>query len=116
VFHTLAVTLPSSLDAERMKSVMIIAGVAFAGLGLLGAWVAKKIITKLLTLAIFAGVAIFAFTQRANLTDCLNKVRTDVGTTATTCSVAGFDVKIPTDKVPQLPGSTTTTPTTVAPG
>jgi hypothetical protein len=116
--HVLAVTLPSSLDAERMKSVMIIAGVAFAAFGLLGLWVAKKIVTKLLTLAVFGGVAIFAFTQRASLTDCLDKVRTDAGKNATTCSVAGFDVKIPTDKlkVPELPGGSTTAPTTVAAG
>jgi hypothetical protein len=116
--YFVAITLPSSLDAERMKSVMIIAGIAFAAFGLLGLWVAKKIITKLLTLVVFGGVAIFAFTQRASLTDCLDKVRADVGKTATTCSVAGFDVKIPTDKVkvPQLPGSSTTVPTTVAAG
>ena len=96
-----AIKLPSSLDTESLKSVLVVAVLAFVVMSLLSAWLMKTIVTKLVSVAVLLAMAGFLWVQRGDLSDCADQV-TNVapGTTEVRCTVAGFAVKIPTSQLP----------------
>jgi hypothetical protein len=114
---TVNITLPSFLDADRMKTILVAAIGLFIAFAMVSAWMTKKVTKRIMTTGAFVLLTVFTFTQRSSLESCIDKVR-NAESTATTCEVWGFHVKIPTDKVPASVSDKTTsvkvstTPTT----
>ena len=96
---TVNITLPSFLDADRMKTILVAAIGLFIAFAMVSAWMTKKVTKRIMTTGAFVLLTVFTFTQRSSLERCVDKVR-NAESTATTCEVWGFHVKIPTDKVP----------------
>jgi hypothetical protein len=115
---TLDWTLPQSLDADRMKNLLIALIGVFLTAAVVSAWIVKSIVKRVIFTGLWVGLTIFTFAQRNNLVNCYDKVVANPGK-AQTCSVAGFDVQLPSDKLPKLPPLTSlpsnTTATTAAP-
>jgi hypothetical protein len=89
-------------------------------LALLAVWVVKEVVKKVLTVVILLAIAGLAWSQRAELTDCADQVRTTIDAGAepdTTCTFFGQAVTVPGRTTLLGPeGATTTTSTTIAVG
>jgi hypothetical protein len=96
-----ALSLPSSIDTEALRT-MLVGGVGlFVVMGILSAWVMKTVVMKLISITLFMGLALFAWSQRSAAADCAKKVTSvQIGQTKVTCSIAGFDVNVSRDQLP----------------
>jgi hypothetical protein len=99
--RVLAINMPSSLDTEALRTLLIGGVGLFIVMGILSAWVLKTAVMKLISISVCLGLALFAWSQRANAADCARKVTTvQPGATEVRCSVAGFDVNISPETLP----------------
>ena len=96
-----AINLPSSLDTESLKKLLVVVVLAFIVLSLLAAWVMKTIVTKVIAVGLLLSAAGFIWVQRGDLSDCADQVTSVApGATEVRCTVAGLSVKIPTSDLP----------------
>jgi hypothetical protein len=96
-----ALTLPSSIDTEALRTLLVGGVGLFVVMGVLSAWVIKTVVMKLISITLFLGLALFAWSQRSAASECAQKVTAvQIGQTEVTCSIAGFDVNISPDKLP----------------
>ncbi len=93
-----------ALSLDSAKNVAIVVAVVFVVLSLLSAWLVKNIVMKLILVAVLAGLALGAWTQRQNLADCADKAIAEFQTAvqssgsssgAVTCNFFGTDVEVP---------------------
>jgi FtsH-binding integral membrane protein len=97
-----AIKLPSSLDTESLKSVLVVVVLGFVVLSLLAAWLMKTIVTKVASVVLLLAIAGFVWVQRGDISDCADQVTNVVpGSTEVRCTVAGFSIKIPTSQLPE---------------
>jgi hypothetical protein len=101
---TLDVTLPTWLDAERMKTLMVGAMGVMLTVGLVSLWMAKKLVTRVAYVSLSVILLVATWTQRSNLIECANKIG-NAESQKTTCDVFGFTVQVPTDRIPAVPAS-----------
>jgi hypothetical protein len=88
----------SSLSVDSAKNLAIGAVVVFLVMALASAWVVKHAVTKMITMALMAGLALGAWTQRSNLEQCLDRatLAVDVGAAdSVTCTFFGTEVELP---------------------
>jgi hypothetical protein len=78
--------LPKSLDPDTLRTVALVALAVLAVLALLIIRVVQKMVLKVVFLGMLAGLGVFVWYERANLSDCAKTCA---------CSVAGFDVQVP---------------------
>jgi hypothetical protein len=91
----LAVTLPTWLDADRLKTIVVLVIGALLAFSVVSALVIKAIVTKVITLGVLLVVVIALWTQRASLQDCADRVRAREDAT---CSFFGLDVQVPASR------------------
>jgi uncharacterized membrane protein len=71
----LAVTLPSWLDADRLKTIAVLIVGALLAFSIVSAWLIKKVVVKVISLGLMLGLALAFWTQRSNLADCASSVK-----------------------------------------
>jgi hypothetical protein len=87
----------SSLSVDSAKNLAIGAVVVFLVLALASAWVVKHAVAKTVSIALMAGLALGAWTQRTNLERCVDRAAEAVQVGAdVTCTFFGTDVQLPT--------------------
>ena len=65
--------IPFALDTNDAKTIGTIVIVAFVALGVLSAWLMKTIIQKVIFVVILGGLAVFVYSQRTSLDQCVNR-------------------------------------------
>ena len=86
-----------TLEAESAKTFLLSATGGSIFLLLIVLKVAKSLVTKLILSILFIGIGTLAFTQRDNLSACVEKVSAQVQagqTLDSTCSFLGQDVQV----------------------
>ncbi|MEY4339677.1 MAG: hypothetical protein RLZ14_1527 [Actinomycetota bacterium] len=83
-----------ALSLESAKDLAIGAVVVFLVLSAMSAWVIKHTVTKLLAVALMAGLALGAWTQRTNLEQCARQAAV-ASTDSVTCTFFGSDITVP---------------------
>ena len=77
--------LPDTLDPSDLRTVaLVVIGVAVV-LALLVARMVQKMVLKVVLIGILAGVGVYAWSQRAAMSDCIPQCA---------CSFAGFEVDL----------------------
>ncbi|MDP4641484.1 MAG: hypothetical protein NWS59_00200 [Ilumatobacteraceae bacterium] len=87
----------SSFNAQSARDMSLIAMVAGVFGVLLVLKFVSSVVSKLLLIAVFAGVVWFGFTQRDSLSACIAEIQTRVeqgDTSDITCSFFGRDVSV----------------------
>ncbi|KRO42714.1 MAG: hypothetical protein NWP78_02300 [Ilumatobacteraceae bacterium] len=87
----------SSFNAQSARDMSLIAMVAGVFGVLLVLKFVSSVVSKLLLIAVFAGVIWFGFTQRDSLSACIAEIQTRVeqgDTSDITCSFFGRDVSV----------------------
>ena len=87
----------SSFNAQSARDMSLIAMVAGVFGVLLVLKFVSSVVSKLLLIAVFAGVIWFGFTQRYSLSACIAEIQTRVeqgDTSDITCSFFGRDVSV----------------------
>jgi hypothetical protein len=94
-------SLWASTDIETLKNLALGLSGASIIVGLILMKVVSSIIGKIVSLIIFVAIALAGYSQRAQVIDCANSVKSQATATAsvdTTCTFFGQDIKV---KVPQ---------------
>lgn len=93
-------TIFAATDAETLKNIAL----GLSGVSLLVAIIMMKVISsivgKVVSAAVFVAIALGGYSQRAQITDCVDKVKAQATSQAavdTTCTFFGQDVTV---KVP----------------
>jgi len=84
-----------SLDRAQQTGFVVAAGLVLFALA--SVWLMKQLVSKLLTIALFGGLALVVWTQRAALDDCADGVLDSLRAGAVddaTCTFFGRDVTI----------------------
>jgi hypothetical protein len=84
------------LDTARNMSTWVTAGAIVFALG--AVWLVKQVVTKVLTVLVLLALAGLVWSQRAELTDCADRVQTAIASALhedTTCTFFGQDVTVP---------------------
>ena len=108
------------LDTAKNTSLFTVTGAVLIALA--AVWLVKQVVTKVLSVVVLLAIAGLVWSQRTELTDCADEVRTTIGAGAyddTTCTFFGQDVTIPgrtTLLGPSGPAGATTTTTTTTTG
>lgn len=91
----------SSINADTIKIVALgLSGTSIV-IGLVLLMVIKSIVGKIISVAIFMAISVGGFTQRAAITDCVDKIQAQEITTSmeTSCTFFGQEITL---KVPGL--------------
>ena len=94
-------SLWASTDIETLKNLALGLSGASIIVGLILMKVVSSIIGKIVSLVIFVAIALAGYSQRAQVIDCANSVKSQATATVsvdTTCTFFGQDIKV---KVPQ---------------
>ena len=88
----------TALTVDQAKNAAVIAVVVLVVLSIVSAMIIKNIVGKIISIVLFAGLALGAYTQRANLKDCADKAQAQIEANATnptlTCTFFGRDIKV----------------------
>jgi len=90
--------IPFALDTNDAKTIGTIVVVVFIALGVLSAWLMKTIVQKVVLVVILGGLAVFVYSQRTSLDQCVDDITMAISDTdrqSATCSFVGFDVELP---------------------
>jgi hypothetical protein len=90
----------AATDPETLKNLALGGSVVSIVIALVLMKVVSSIVGKVISAAIFVAIALAGYSQRAEITECADKVKAQTTTTAsvnTTCTFFGQDVTI---KVP----------------
>jgi len=90
----------AATDPETLKNLALGGSVVSIVLALVLMKVVSSIVGKVISAAVFVAIALAGYSQRAEITECVDKVKAQTTTTAsadTTCTFFGQDVTI---KVP----------------
>lgn len=87
------------LTLDTAKNLAIALIVIFVVGGILSAWLIRKVVTKVISITLFALLAFAVWSNREALQDCADKVSAALERGAvnadTECSLFGFTVEIP---------------------
>jgi uncharacterized membrane protein len=88
----------TALTVDQAKNAAVIAVVVLVVLSIASAMIIKNIVGKIISIVLFAGLALGAYTQRANLKSCADKAQTQIEANATnpslTCTFFGREIKV----------------------
>ena len=88
----------TALTVDQAKNAAVIAVVVLVVLSIASAMIIKNIVGKIISIVLFAGLALGAYTQRANLKDCADKAQTQIEANVTnpslTCTFFGREIKV----------------------
>jgi uncharacterized PurR-regulated membrane protein YhhQ (DUF165 family) len=90
----------AATDPETLKNLALGGSVVSIVIALVLMKVVSSIVGKVISTAVFVAIALAGYSQRAEITDCVDKVKAQATTSAsvdTTCTFFGQDVTI---KVP----------------
>ena len=110
-----------ALTSEQVPDIAIAMVLVLAAGAVLCAILIKKIVGKLIALAVLALLVGMVWAQRANLSDCAEQVQQEATSPLdgqAACRVFGVDVDVPVPGLPTVPGSdatSTTAPTSSTP-
>ncbi|MEI6198984.1 MAG: hypothetical protein WCP83_03505 [Actinomycetota bacterium] len=94
-------SLWASTDIQTLKNIALGLSGASIIVGLILMKVVSSIVGKVVSLVIFVAIALAGYSQRAQIIDCANSVKSQATATAsvnTTCTFFGQDITV---KVPQ---------------
>jgi hypothetical protein len=86
------------ITLDTAKNIAIAAVAALVALTVASFWIMKSATQKIVAVAILGLLALLAWSQRAAVTDCADRVRDAVEAgvdTDTTCTFFGIDVTVP---------------------
>lgn len=84
-----------------MKTFLVAVLGAFVLLSILSAWFIRAVVTKIFSIALCLIMATVVWVQRGNISDCAESLdNAEIGSTEVRCDIAGFEIKVPTDKLP----------------
>lgn len=86
-----------AITVGQAKTIAVVVALALVLAAVAWAWLIKSIAQKVIGLVILLGLAGLVWYQRADLEDCADQVRANAAIpgAATTCSIFGQDVDIP---------------------
>ncbi len=90
--------IPFALATNDAKTIGTIVIVAFIALGVLCAWLMKTIIQKVIFVVVLGGLAVFVYSQRTSLDQCVDDITVAIVASdqqTATCSFVGIDVELP---------------------
>ena len=90
--------IPFALDTNDAKTIGTIVTVVFIALGVLSAWLMKTIVQKVVLVVVLGGLAVFVYSQRTSLDQCVDDITvaiSDAARQSATCSFVGFEVELP---------------------
>jgi hypothetical protein len=90
-------SLWASTDIQTLKNLALGLSGASLVVGLILMKVVSSIVGKIVSLVIFVAIALAGYSQRAQVIDCANAVKSQATTTAsvnTTCTFFGQDIKV----------------------
>ena len=93
-------SLFAAIDAETLKNVALGLSAGSIIIGLILMKVISSVVGKLISMAVFAALALGVFSQRAEIVSCVDAVKSQATTLTTveaTCTFFGQDVNV---KVP----------------
>jgi hypothetical protein len=85
----LGLTLPDWIDPDSARTIALVVGSSAVVLAIVVLRFVQKLVMKVAFTAVLALIALFAWTQRADLSDCARTCE---------CRLLGFDVEIPRDQ------------------
>jgi cobalamin biosynthesis protein CobD/CbiB len=101
-----------ALSTETAKQYGIYAIVGVLVVGVLSAFIVRKVVGKIISLIITVALAATLFGQRSSIDDCVKKLRQTAQGAVTagrvddpTCTFFGMEVKVPVDKLQPTAGS-----------
>lgn len=101
-----------ALSTETAKQYGIYAIIGVLVVGVLSAFVVRKVVGKIISLIITVALAATLYGQRTSIDDCVKKLRQSAEGAVTagriddpTCTFFGMDVKVPIEKLQPTPGS-----------
>lgn len=80
------------MSLEFAKNLAIVLVVLLVVLMLTAAWLAKKVVGKIIAVVLLGGLALGVWTERDDLRKCADQV--SASTVGTTCTFFGSDIKI----------------------
>jgi protein-S-isoprenylcysteine O-methyltransferase Ste14 len=86
-----------ALDLETVRNVALLIVVVVVVLAVVGAFIVKAIIGKIVSIVVFGGLAVLVWSQRQSLQDCADRVGDTLAAGAvddTTCTFFGRDVTV----------------------
>jgi hypothetical protein len=110
-----------ALTSEQLQDIAVAVVLLLAAGAVLSAILIKKLVGKLIALAVLGLLVGMVWAQRANLADCAEQVQQEATSPEdgeAACRVFGIDVDVPVPAIPDLPGipgTDTGTTTTAAP-
>ncbi len=101
-----------ALSTETAKQYGIYAIIGVLVVGVLSAFIVRKVVGKIISLIITVALAATLFGQRSSIDDCVKKLRQTAQGAVTagrvddpTCTFFGMEIKVPVDKLQPTPGS-----------
>jgi membrane-bound ClpP family serine protease len=108
-----------ALTSEQLGNIAIAVVLLLAAGAVLSAILIKKVVGKLIALAVLALLIGMVWAQRANLMDCADQVQQEATSPQdgqAACTVFGVEVDVPVPALPDVPGfGSTTTPSSSTP-
>lgn len=101
-----------ALTSEQLADIAIAVVLVLAAVAVLSAILIKKLVGKLIALAVLGLLVGMVWAQRANLADCAEQVQQEATSPQdgeAACRVFGVDVDVPVPALPDLPGADTST-------
>jgi hypothetical protein len=86
-----------ALDLETVRNVALLVVVVVVVVALVGAFIVKAIVGKIVSIVLFGGLAVLVWSQRQSLQDCADRVGGTLAAGAvddTTCTFFGRDVTV----------------------
>ena len=99
------VTAMLALTTDSVKNLGLGAIVGVVVLGVLAVVLVQKAIARVISLALTALLVLGLYNQRASISDCVNKLKTNAGGVVNgrvkdpTCKFFGVKIKVPLDKL-----------------
>jgi len=88
----------TALNVDQAKNAAIIGVIAMVVLSIVSAIIVKNVVGKIISIVLFAGLALGVYTQRASLKDCADKAQAQIQANTTnpklTCTFFGHEIKV----------------------
>lgn len=87
--------LSAAINIDTAKNIASGLSVGTVVIALLALRLVKNMLVRIVSVVAMLAIALASYSQRTNIVDCANRVKTNAGVTATQCAFFGQDVEIP---------------------
>lgn len=87
--------LSAALNVDTAKNIASGLSVGTVVIALLAIRLVKNMVVRIVTIVALLAIGLASYSQRSNIVDCTNRVKSNAGVTATSCTFFGQDVEIP---------------------